>query len=164
MQQRDIVLHPYSEKQNHILVIFMFMSYFSYKIIWPDLHISSIVYFLTLWNMWHFPNHITEMHWRYICKDLIYNKSTFDHVMAWFLLAPSHIPIQYWHRYKIQYYMTRPHQFTHFPLDKMAAISQMFLNAFFWMKSFCILIWISMKFVPKGPNDYKPPACVQVMA
>ena len=115
MQQRDIVLHPYSEKQNHILVIFMFLSYFSYKIIWPDLHISSIVYFLTLWNMWHFPNHITEMHWRYICKDLIYNKSTFDHVMAWFLVAPSHIPIQCWHRYKIQYYMTRPQLVYSFP-------------------------------------------------
>ena len=44
---------------------------------------------------------------------------------------------------------------THFPLDKMAAISQ--------TKKFCILIKISQKFVPKGPTDNNP-AMAQTMA
>ena len=39
--------------------------------------------------------------------------------------------------------------FTHLPLDKMAAILQtIFSDAFLWMKSFGILIKISLKFVP----------------
>ena len=38
----------------------------------------------------------------------------------------------------------------------MAAISQtIFSDAFSWMES-CILIKISLKFVPKGPTDYNP--------
>ena len=45
---------------------------------------------------------------------------------------------------------------THLPLDKMAAISHMtHSNAFSWMKTFCILIKISLKFVPNGPIDNK---------
>ena len=44
----------------------------------------------------------------------------------------------------------------------MATISQMKdLNAFSKIKN-CILIRISIKFIPKGPIDYKP-ALVQVM-
>ena len=42
----------------------------------------------------------------------------------------------------------------HLSLDKMAAILQtIFSDAFSWMKSFCILIKISLKFVPKGLID-----------
>ena len=38
----------------------------------------------------------------------------------------------------------------------MAAISHMtHSNAFSWMKTFCILIQISLKFVPNGPIDNK---------
>ena len=40
---------------------------------------------------------------------------------------------------------------THFPLDKMAAITQtIFSDTFWWMKKKFILIKISLKFVPKG--------------
>ena len=40
---------------------------------------------------------------------------------------------------------------THLPLDKMAVISQtIFSDAFSWMKSFFVLIKISLKFVLKG--------------
>ena len=53
---------------------------------------------------------------------------------------------------------------TPLPLDKMAAISQtVFWNAQFLMKSFVILIQISLNFVPKGPIGNKR-ALVQVMA
>ena len=52
---------------------------------------------------------------------------------------------------------------THLPLDKLATISQTFSNAFSWMEKFCTLIWISLKFVPKGPIDYKS-ILMQVMA
>ena len=39
---------------------------------------------------------------------------------------------------------------------KMSAISQLaFSNAFFIKEKFCILIWISLEFVPKGPIHYK---------
>ena len=48
-------------------------------------------------------------------------------------------------------------QLTHIPLDKMAAVSQtMFSYVFFVNENFCILIKISLKFVPKGPNDNNP--------
>ena len=41
---------------------------------------------------------------------------------------------------------------SHLPLDKMAAISQTtYSNAFFMKDKFCILIRISLKFVPMGP-------------
>ena len=40
---------------------------------------------------------------------------------------------------------------------KMAFISQMiFSGSFLWMKSFCILIKMSLKFVPNGPIDNNP--------
>ena len=40
------------------------------------------------------------------------------------------------------------------PLDKMANISQaIFSDALSWMKSFCILIKVSLKFIDKGPID-----------
>ena len=46
----------------------------------------------------------------------------------------------------------------------MAAFSQtIFFNAFFLNENFCVLIKISLKFVPKGPIDNKP-ALVQIMA
>ena len=51
---------------------------------------------------------------------------------------------------------------THLTLDKMAAISQSFQMHFREWK-FCILIKISLKFVPKGPIDNIPPL-VQIMA
>ena len=45
---------------------------------------------------------------------------------------------------------------THLPRHKMAAISQtIFLGAFSWIK-ICILIKISLKFVPKGPIGNRP--------
>ena len=37
------------------------------------------------------------------------------------------------------------------------------IKCIFVNEKFCILIWISLKFVPTGPIDYKP-ALVQVMA
>ena len=52
------------------------------------------------------------------------------------------------------------------PLDKMAAILQMTFSLFRCIlvnEKFCILIQISLKFVPKGPIDNKS-ALVQVMA
>ena len=46
---------------------------------------------------------------------------------------------------------------TRLTLDKMAAILQMtFSDAFFMNEKFCILIKISLKFVPKGPIDNNP--------
>ena len=44
------------------------------------------------------------------------------------------------------------------PLDKIAPISQTtFSNVFSWIKSVvCILIKVSLKFVPKGPIDHIP--------
>ena len=52
---------------------------------------------------------------------------------------------------------------THFPMDKMGAISQTTFSFFFINEKFCILIRISRKCVPKGLIDNKP-ALVQVMA
>ena len=37
------------------------------------------------------------------------------------------------------------------------------LKCFFMNEKFCILIWISLKFVPKGPID-NIPALIQIMA
>ena len=46
---------------------------------------------------------------------------------------------------------------THLILNKMSGISQTIcLDAFSWMKNFVFLIKISLKFVPKGPNDINP--------
>ena len=45
---------------------------------------------------------------------------------------------------------------TYLPLDKMAAILQIFSGAFFENEKFCSLIKISMKFVPKGPIEKNP--------
>ena len=53
---------------------------------------------------------------------------------------------------------------TNLPLDKMTVISQTTIsNAFLWMKSFCILITISLKFAPKGSIDNNP-ALVDIVA
>ena len=53
---------------------------------------------------------------------------------------------------------------THLPMDTMTAISQTILsNTFVLSERFCILIRISMKFVPKGTNSDKW-VLVQVMA
>ena len=52
---------------------------------------------------------------------------------------------------------------THFPLDKMAVISQTMLSDAISSEKFCILIKISPKFVPKGLIDNNP-ALVQIMA
>ena len=53
---------------------------------------------------------------------------------------------------------------THLPLDKMAAIlADNNFKCIFFDEKFCILIQISLKFVPKGPIDNKR-ALVQVMA
>ena len=52
---------------------------------------------------------------------------------------------------------------THLPLDKMAAISQIAdSSAFSWQKR-CILIRISLTFVPNGPIDNRL-ALTQVLA
>ena len=49
--------------------------------------------------------------------------------------------------------LIHPHPHPH-PLDKMAAISQTVFSDFFVNEKFCILIKISLKFVPKVPIDY----------
>ena len=50
---------------------------------------------------------------------------------------------------------------THFflnssPLDKMTTILQMIFSDAFSSMKFCILIKISLKFIPKGPIDHIP--------
>ena len=46
---------------------------------------------------------------------------------------------------------------THLPLDKMAAtFADNIFRCIFVNEKFCILIEISLKFVPKGPIDNKP--------
>ena len=53
--------------------------------------------------------------------------------------------------------------FAHLPLDKMAAIlADNIFKHIFLNEKFCILIKISLKFVPKGPIDNNP-ALVQMM-
>ena len=53
---------------------------------------------------------------------------------------------------------------TPLPQDKMATISQTTISkCIFTNEKFCILFWISLKFVPKGPIDNNS-ALVQVMA
>ena len=52
---------------------------------------------------------------------------------------------------------------THFPLDKMAAISQTTFSTHFFHGNVRISNKFSLKFVAKGPVDNKPPL-VQVMA
>ena len=53
---------------------------------------------------------------------------------------------------------------THLPLGKMAAIlADNIFRCIFMNEMFCILIRISLKFVPRGPIDNRP-ALVQVMA
>ena len=55
-------------------------------------------------------------------------------------------------------------ELTHLPLDKMAAIlADDIFKCIFLNEKFCIVIWISLKFVPKGPIDNKW-SLVQVMA
>ena len=52
----------------------------------------------------------------------------------------------------------------HLSLDQMVAISQTtFSNTFSWIKKNCILIRISLNFVPKGPIDNES-VLVEVMA
>ena len=54
--------------------------------------------------------------------------------------------------------------FTHLPLDEMAAIlADDIFKCIFFNEKFCILIKISVKFVPKGPIDNNP-ALVQILA
>ena len=44
---------------------------------------------------------------------------------------------------------------THLPLDKMAAIlADNIFKCIFLNEKFCILIKISLKFIPKGPISY----------
>ena len=53
---------------------------------------------------------------------------------------------------------------TQIPLDKMDAISQtIFSDAFLWMQKCCILIKISLNFVPESPIDNNP-TLVSIMA
>ena len=48
---------------------------------------------------------------------------------------------------------------THLPLNKMAAIfAEKICKCVFLNEKFCISIWISLKFVPKGPIDNKSEA------
>ena len=61
-------------------------------------------------------------------------------------------------------HLTCDMQLTHFPLNKMATISQtIYSEAFFVNEKFSILIHIPLKFVPKGPFDNKV-ALAQLMA
>ena len=61
-------------------------------------------------------------------------------------------------------HLTCDMQLTHFPLNKMATISQtMYSEVFFVNEKLSILIHIPLKFVPKGPFDNKA-ALVQLMA
>ena len=61
----------------------------------------------------------------------------------------------------------RPHsikELTHLPMDKMATIlTEDIFQSIFMNETFCISIWIPLKFVPKGPINNKS-ALVQVMA
>ena len=52
---------------------------------------------------------------------------------------------------------------THHPLDKMVAISQRMFTGIFVKEKFCILIEVSLKFVPKGSIDNNP-ALIQIIA
>ena len=52
---------------------------------------------------------------------------------------------------------------THLPLDKMAAILYTSFQMYFREKMFCILIKFSFKFVPTGQMDNNP-AMIQIMA
>ena len=52
---------------------------------------------------------------------------------------------------------------THLPLNKMAAITDNIFKYISVNEKFCILINISLKFVPKGPIN-NIPALVRVMA
>ena len=63
-------------------------------------------------------------------------------------------------------HLARGHSFgglTHFPLDKMASISQLIFKGIFINEKFCISIRITLKFVHNGPID-NIPALVQIMA
>ena len=47
-----------------------------------------------------------------------------------------------------------PQKVTHLPLDKMAAIlADVIFRCIFVNEKICMLIEISLKFVPKGPSD-----------
>ena len=53
---------------------------------------------------------------------------------------------------------------SHLPLAKLAAtFGDDIFKSIFMNEKFCISIWISLKFVPKGPIDNKA-ALVQIMA
>ena len=74
-------------------------------------------------------------------------------------LSVSMLVKQYWRMNKIDHYQnTTKFALTHLPLDKCPP----FRRQYFQMH-FCILIEISLKFVPKGPIDNNP-ALVQIMA
>ena len=55
------------------------------------------------------------------------------------------------------------HGLTHLPLAKMAAISQTIFASAFMNEKSCIIIKISLKFIPKGPIDNNA-VLVQMMA
>ena len=74
--------------------------------------------------------------------------STITWARAWILLTPMTNIFVFLTRKVIP---VNPY-FKSFPLGKMASISQtIFSDAFSWLNFFCIVIKISLKFVPNGP-------------
>ena len=100
---------------------------------------------------------------RWMPRDLTDGKSTLVQVMAWCRQATSHHLSQCWSSSTSPYGVTRPQWVNtlrqkqngwHFPEDIFKCI---FLN-----ENGCILMKISMKFVPQGPIN-NIPALVQIM-
>ena len=96
-------------------------------------------------------------------RDLTDDKSTLVQVMAWCHQATSHYLNQCWPRSPTPYGITRPQWVKSSPPGQNGCHFTGIFKCIFMNEKFCVLIWISLKFVPKGPVDNKP-ALVYVIA
>ena len=100
---------------------------------------------------------------RWMPLDLTDDKSTLVQVRAWCRQATSHYLSQCWPRFMSRYGVTRPQWVTSsFPGQNGCHFTDNIFKCIFMNEKLCILIRISLRFVPEDPIDNKS-ALVQVM-
>ena len=96
-------------------------------------------------------------------QDITDDKSTLVQVMAWCRQATSHYLNQCWPRSAMPYGITGPQWGNSSFPEQNGHFTHNIFQCIFMDTKFRIWIWISLKFVPKGPIDNKS-ALAQVMA
>ena len=100
---------------------------------------------------------------RWMTLGLTDDKSTLALVMACCLTAPSHYQSQCWPNLMSPCGVTRPQWVNSLRLRQNGRRFADIFRCILLNEKFCILIKISLKFVPKGPIN-NIPALVQIMA